>query len=95
MTQTELELQLCKENLFFFMGYCYQHIFKKEFTFYKFHKDLADIFLRATGERHHILISRSARCENILGVVHTIARNGCHALDERLAERHRIRNRRP
>lgn len=72
MTQTELELQLCKENFFFFMGYCYQHIFKKEFTFYKFHKDLADIFLRLPEEKR-VIINAPPRSGKTEVSVHYIA----------------------
>lgn len=45
MTQLELELKLCKENFRFFLGYCYQHIYKRPFVFYKFHNDVIDILL--------------------------------------------------
>ena len=45
MTQLELELKLCKENFRFFLGYCFQHIYKQAFHFYKFHNDLIDILL--------------------------------------------------
>lgn len=45
MTQLELELKLCKENFRFFLGYCFQHIYKQQFKFYKFHNDLIDILL--------------------------------------------------
>lgn len=45
MTQLELELKLCKENFRFFLGYCFQHIYKQPFKFYKFHNDLIDILL--------------------------------------------------
>lgn len=45
MTQLELELKLCKENFRFFLGYCFQHIYKQPFKFYKFHNELIDILL--------------------------------------------------
>lgn len=45
MTQLELELKLCKENFRFFLGYCFQHIYKRPFKFYKFHNQLIDILL--------------------------------------------------
>lgn len=45
MTQLELELKLCKENFRFFLGYCFQHIYKQPFKFYKFHNKLIDILL--------------------------------------------------
>lgn len=55
MTQKELELQMCKANFFFFMGYCFFHIFKKKFIFYAFHKALAEIFLRLPEEKRVII----------------------------------------
>lgn len=55
MTQKEVELQLCKENFFFFVAYCHAHIFKKEFIFYEFHKALAEIFLRLPEEKRVII----------------------------------------
>jgi predicted phage terminase large subunit-like protein len=55
MTQTQVELQLCKENFFFFVGYCFAHIYKKTFYFYEFHKNLADILLRLPEERRVII----------------------------------------
>lgn len=45
MTQLELELKLCKENFRFFIGYCFKHIYKTDFVFYKFHSDLISILL--------------------------------------------------
>lgn len=45
MTQLELELKLCKENFRFFIAYCYEHIYKTPFKFYKFHNDVIDILL--------------------------------------------------
>lgn len=45
MTQLELELKLCRENFRFFIGYCFQHIYKEPFKFYKFHNELIDILL--------------------------------------------------
>lgn len=45
MTQLELELKLCKENFRFFLGYCFQHIYKHQFHFYDFHNKLIDILL--------------------------------------------------
>ena len=55
MTQTQLELQLCKENFFFFVAYCFAHIYKKTFYFYEFHKNLAEILLRLPEERRVII----------------------------------------
>lgn len=55
MTQIEVERQLCEENFFFFVAYCHAHIFKKEFIFYKFHKALAEIFLRLPEEKRVII----------------------------------------
>lgn len=45
MTQLDLELKLCRENFMFFLGYCFQHIYKAEFKFYKFHCDLIKILM--------------------------------------------------
>ena len=45
MTQLDLELKLCRENFMFFLGYCFQHIYKTDFKFYKFHCDLIKILL--------------------------------------------------
>ena len=45
MTQLELELKLCRENFRFFIGYCFQHIYKEPFKFYKFHNQLIDVLL--------------------------------------------------
>lgn len=45
MTQLDLELQLCKQDFRFFLGYCFQHIYKQPFFFYKFHNDLINILL--------------------------------------------------
>lgn len=45
MTQLELELKLCKENFMFFLGYCFAHMYKEPFKFYKFHKDLINLIL--------------------------------------------------
>lgn len=45
MTQLDLELKLCKENFRFFIGYCFQHIYKVPFKFYEFHNQLIDLLL--------------------------------------------------
>lgn len=55
MTQLELELKLCKENFRFFLGYCFQHIYKTKFGFYKFHNDLIDLLLDETQTRRLII----------------------------------------
>ena len=55
MTQLELELKLCKENFRFFLGYCFQHIYKEKFGFYKFHNDLIDLLLDSTKIRRLII----------------------------------------
>lgn len=55
MTQTQVEKQLCMENFFFFVAYCHAHIFKKDFVFYEFHKELAGIFLRLPEEKRVII----------------------------------------
>lgn len=55
MTQLEVERQLCEDNFFFFVAYCHALIFKKEFIFYPFHKELAGIFLRLPEEKRVII----------------------------------------
>lgn len=55
MTQLELELKLCKENFRFFLGYCFQHIYKEKFGFYKFHNDLIDLLLDSDKIRRLII----------------------------------------
>lgn len=40
-TQLDIELQLCRENFKFFLGYCFFNMFKKTFNFYDFHNELA------------------------------------------------------
>lgn len=45
MTQKDIELQLCKTNFMFFVGFIFAHLYKHEFVWYKFHKTLANILL--------------------------------------------------
>lgn len=55
MTQLELELKLCKENFRFFVGYCFRHMYKDDFVFYKFHDQLADILLDSPNSKRVII----------------------------------------
>lgn len=55
MTQTEIELNLCKTNFFFLVGYCHWLLYKKKFVFYDFHKELAGILLRLPQEKRVII----------------------------------------
>ena len=45
MTQKDIEKELCKTNFMFFVGFVFQHLYKRSFVWYKFHKDLANILL--------------------------------------------------
>lgn len=45
MTEKDIELQLCKENFMFFVGFIFVHLYKKCFIWYEFHKELAQILL--------------------------------------------------
>lgn len=45
MTEKDIELQLCKENFMFFVGFIFVHLYKKSFIWYEFHKELAKILL--------------------------------------------------
>lgn len=45
MTEKDIELQLCKENFMFFVGFIFVHLYKKCFIWYEFHKELAKILL--------------------------------------------------
>ena len=45
MTEKDIELQLCKENFMFFVGFIFVHLYKKCFIWYEFHKQLAQILL--------------------------------------------------
>ena len=45
MTEKDIELQLCKENFMFFVGFIFVHFYKKCFIWYEFHKELAKILL--------------------------------------------------
>lgn len=45
MTQKDIEFNLCKTNFMFFVGFIFLRVYKREFSWYKFHKDLAGILL--------------------------------------------------
>lgn len=55
MTQLELELKLCKENFRFFVGYCFKHMQKEDFKFYKFHNQLIDLLLDSNNVKRMII----------------------------------------
>jgi predicted phage terminase large subunit-like protein len=55
MTQLELELQMCRTDFRFFVGYCFQHIYKTPFHFYKFHNELIDILLKMNETKRAII----------------------------------------
>lgn len=55
MTQLELELQLCKQDFRFFIGYCFKHIAKTEFKFYDFHNKLIDILLNINETKRTVI----------------------------------------
>lgn len=55
MTQKDIELNLCKENFMFFVGFVFWHIYKVNFIFYDFHKELAEILLRLPDEKRVII----------------------------------------
>lgn len=55
MTQLELELELCKKDFRFFIGYCFKHIAKTEFKFYDFHNKLIDILLHIDENKRTII----------------------------------------
>lgn len=55
MTQKDVELKLCKESFLFFVGFVFWHIYKVNFIFYAFHKELAEILLRLPEEKRVII----------------------------------------
>lgn len=55
MTRTEIELDLCRKDFRFFVGYCFWHIYKQKFIFYKFHDDLTNILLDLPNEKRTII----------------------------------------
>ena len=57
MTQLEIELDLCRKDFRFFVGYCFQNIVHRKFHFYKFHNDLVDILL--TADKHNRMITNA------------------------------------
>lgn len=72
MTQRQLELQLCKENFMFFIAYCFRYIYKTDFVFYEFHKNLVDILLRLPDEKR-VIINAPPRIGKTELVKHYIA----------------------
>ena len=55
MTEKDVELKLCKESFLFFVGFVFWHIYKVNFIFYSFHKELAEILLRLPEEKRVII----------------------------------------
>ena len=55
MTQLDVELNLCKTNFRFFIGYCFQHIYKAPFVFYHFHNMLIDLLLDVKSHNRMII----------------------------------------
>ena len=55
MTEKDVELKLCKESFLFFVGFVFWHIYKVNFIFYAFHKELAEILLRLPEEKRVII----------------------------------------
>lgn len=55
MTEKDIELQLCKENFMFFVGFIFVHLYKKCFIWYEFHKELAKILLDLPNTRRVIV----------------------------------------
>lgn len=55
MTQKDIELQMCKENFMFFVGFVFVHLYKKNFIWYAFHKELARILLDLPNTRRVIV----------------------------------------
>lgn len=55
MTQKDIELQMCKENFMFFVGFVFVHLYKKNFIWYAFHRQLASILLDLPNTRRVIV----------------------------------------
>jgi len=55
MTEKDIELQLCKENFMFFVGFIFVHLYKKCFIWYEFHKQLAQILLELPNTKRVIV----------------------------------------
>ena len=45
MTEKDLELVLCRQSFNFFVGFVFRHLYKTDFIWYSFHKELAEILL--------------------------------------------------
>ena len=72
MTQVEIELNLCRKNFMFFVAYCFKNIYHTPFTFYKFHRDVAEILLRLPEEKR-VIINAPPRIGKTELVKHYIA----------------------
>ena len=55
MTQKDIELQMCKSNFMFFVGFVFAHIYKTQFAWYSFHKRLASILLELPNTKRVIV----------------------------------------
>jgi predicted phage terminase large subunit-like protein len=55
LTEKDVELKLCKESFLFFVGFVFRHIYKVNFIFSAFHKELAEILLRLPEEKRVII----------------------------------------
>lgn len=73
MTQLEIELDLCKSDFRFFLGYCFYHTFGKKFMFYKFHDDIINILLNMDEDNNRIIINAPPRIGKTEIVKHYIA----------------------
>lgn len=72
MTQLQIELDLCRKNFMFFVAYCFMNIYHTKFTFYKFHREVADILLRLPEEKR-VIINAPPRIGKTELVKHYIA----------------------
>lgn len=72
MTQLEIELDMCKKNFRFFLGYCFLNIMHRPFHFYQFHNDLIHILL-SCEEHNRTIINAPPRIGKTEIVKHFIA----------------------
>lgn len=70
MTQLEIELDLCKKDFRFFLGYCFKQMYKQPFYFYRFHNDLIDLLL---SDRKRMIINAPPRIGKTEVLKHFIA----------------------
>lgn len=55
ITSREIELKLCKESFTFFVVFCYRNCLVKEFTWYWFHKQIANTLMNMPSGGRYIL----------------------------------------